>query len=106
MADELGKEAVERFRASHNMVEVPIWGVDAPLNQLIDGDGRRFKEVETNLWVCLDRESGGNIAYLGTGRHGDRINLRALYVKVEDGRWLNAQTGAGAPFSDESKASW
>ena len=106
MACKADKEAVARFWAAHDMGEVPIWGIDAPLNQLIDGEGRRFEEVETNIWGRLDPAGSRNVLYLGTGKHGDRITLRALYVKVEDGRWLNANTGGEAPFPEERMASW
>lgn len=106
MASEADKDLVARFRAAHDMSEVPIWSIDAPLNQLIDGEGKRFEEVETNIWGRLGLGHQRDILYLGTGKHGDRIALRALYVKVEDGRWLNAQTGGQAPFSKESMALW
>lgn len=106
MASEADKELVARFRAAHDVREIPIWGIDAPLNQLIDGEGRRFEEVETNIWGRLAPVGTREVLYLGTGKHGDRITLRALYVKAEGGRWLNANTGAEAPFPNERMASW
>mgnify|MGYP004478641597 CR=1 FL=1 len=72
---------------------VSVVDMDRELNQLIGEDGRRYVEVEPNTWTCADDRS---VVYLGTGRHGGGIVLRALYVRTDSG-WVNATVGRPAP---------
>ena len=80
-------------KARPRIAPVAVVDMDRARNQLIGEDGRRFGEVEPNTWAALDDPS---VVYLGTGRHGGGIVLRALYVH-EDGGWVNASTGRPAP---------
>lgn len=86
--------------------EVRICDMDAAKNQLIDECGRRYEEVETNIWGPLSPKGARRILYLGTGRHGGGIILRALYAKTDAGEWLNSATGERAPFPAERQAAW
>lgn len=81
--------------AERNIGEVPIRDMDRSQSLLVDERGRRYHEINTNIWARTD---GGlrDVVYLGTGRHGGGITLRPLYVKVE-GVWRNATTGREAP---------
>ncbi|MDO4291288.1 MAG: hypothetical protein Q4C41_08700 [Eggerthellaceae bacterium] len=72
---------------------VAVVDMDRERNQLIGEDGRRYAEVEPNTWTCVEDRS---VVYLGTGRHGGGIVLRALYVRTERG-WVNATVGRPAP---------
>ena len=106
-----GRALAQAFRREHDTSEVRIWSIDAPRNHLIDTEGRRFEEVETNIWGRLCPAGERRLLYLGTGKHGDRITLRALFAKVdapgaEGPTWINVNTGAEAPFPEERKACW
>ena len=108
-----GKALARAFRDAHDMSEVRIWEIDAPLNQLISTEGVRFEEVETNIWGRLAPAGERDLLYLGTGKHGDRITLRALFAKVGVGEgadarpaWINVNTGAEAPFPEDRKVRW
>lgn len=76
--------------------DILIAGMDARSNVLIAADGRRFHEVNSNIW----KVRGEGAAYLGTGRHGGGITLRLLFVKDGDA-WYNVETGRPAPFASE-----
>lgn len=80
-------------RARARIAPVAVVDMDRARNQLVGEDGRRYSEAEPNIWISADDPS---IAYLGTGRHGGGIVLRALYVH-DGSRWLNASTGKPAP---------
>ena len=70
--------------------EVPVCGMeDLPL-VLRGVDGNRYTEVDGNIWMAVGGE--GNVAYVGTSRHGGHMALRPLYVMV-DGQWRNLMTG-------------
>lgn len=72
---------------------VAVIDMDRARNVLVGEDGRRYREAESNTWVAVDDPS---VVYLGTGRHGGGIVLRALYVR-SGGEWVNATTGKPAP---------
>jgi hypothetical protein len=76
--------------------EVPICGIeDAPI--ILRGvDGRSYREVEGNVWMPLGGD--GDVAYVGTSRHGGHMTLRPLFVRVE-GVWRNAVTGREVEFA-------
>ena len=97
-------ELVRAFRQTHDMIDIYIKGIDKEAHQLIDADGRRFEEIETNIWgeTGIARE----ILYLGTGRHGGGVMLRPLFLRTSGGTWLNSTTGKVAPFDDCRKAIW
>ena len=92
-----------RFSAAHvvrpakarAVAEVAVCDMDAKASLLIGVDGRRFKEVKTNLWMPI--EGVRDTAYLGPGRHGGGIVLKPLYVAL-DGSWRNVTTGREAPL--------
>lgn len=86
--------------------EVRICDMDAPRHHLLDEAGGRYEEVETNIWGLVLPPGERRILYLGTGRHGGGIILRALYVRTDEGEWLNATTGDPASFPVEQTAAW
>ena len=47
-------------------------------------------EIDGNVWMAVGGE--GNVAYVGTSRHGGHMVLRPLFAKV-DGTWFNLVTG-------------
>ena len=115
MTHDEGKRAAKQAFAEcaeaglQHVREVRVVDMDAAKNQLVGEDGSRFEEVETNIWGRVAPPAGlgrRRILYLGTGRHGGGIILRALYVRTAAGAWLNGATGAPAPFPDSRKAAW
>ena len=88
-------ERVRSYRERKGIRPVPICGIDEfPL--VLDGaDGRRYTEVRGNVWMDVAGE--GDVAYVGTSRHGGHITLRPLFVKI-DGGWRNAMTGEPSDF--------
>ncbi len=86
--------------------EVWICGIDAAHHQLIDADGNRFEEVETNLWGRVGAHGSRRAIYLGTGKHGGGITLRLLYKKNNMNEWVNVFTNCVAPFDADSKELW
>ena len=89
-------EAVDNARAARSYCEqmgfreVPVCGMeDMPL-VLRGVDGNRYIEVDGNVWMAVGGE--GDVAYVGTSRHGGHMVLRPLYVMV-DGMWRNLVTG-------------
>lgn len=89
----MSDKAASFKKGTAGIAPVAVAGIDAQAGQLIGEDGRRYTEIEPNLWVSLEDSS---VAYLGTGRHGGGIVLRALYVH-DGGGWLNVTTGKPAP---------
>ena len=75
--------------------EVPVCGIDEFPVTLTGIDGRRYVEVTGNVW--MDGAGTGDVAYVGTSRHGGHITLRPLFVKM-DGEWRNALTGKPSDF--------
>ena len=75
--------------------EVPVCGIDEFPVTLTGVDGRRYVEVTGNVW--MDVAGTGDVAYVGTSRHGGHIALRPLFVKM-DGEWRNALTGKLSDF--------
>lgn len=69
--------------------EVPVCDMESMPLALHGVDGRRYAEVEGNVWMAPDRD---DVAYVGTSRHGGHMTLRPLFVKV-DGAWVNTMTG-------------
>lgn len=100
------KETLARVLDVYGPREVLICDMDAGKHQLIDEAGNRYEEVETNIWGRMEGQGSRRVLYLGTGRHGGGIILRALYVKDDAGAWLNGSTGRPAPFSEAKKALW
>ena len=88
-------ELVRSYCERKGIRPVPICGIDEfPL--VLDGaDGRRYTEVRGNVWMDVAGE--GDVAYVGTSRHGGHITLRPLFVKI-DGGWRNATTGEPSDF--------
>lgn len=90
------EESIGSLLQERGIGEVPICDIDRAATQLVDGEGRRYREVATNLWIEAVPGTFFDVVYLGTGRHGGGIVLRPLFAK-EDGRWRNVSTGALAP---------
>lgn len=86
-------KTVKQLLRDKGVTEVPIVDMDYNKSLLYGSTGQVFREVSTNLWVTDDED----VAYLGTGRHGGGIILRAMFVKV-DGEWVNVVTGNNASF--------
>ncbi len=95
----LDAEKLSEYKQSLGIAEVPICGVEKGY-LLRSADGRVFREIKTNIWMdaAVDTRKTGNIAYLGTGRHGDVIVLRPLFINIE-GEWINASTGKKSSFN-------
>lgn len=106
MVSEETKRELARFRAEQDVSEVCIWTMNKDHMLLYDVDGNEFEHVETNIWGRSGQAGVRRILYLGTGKHGDRVTLRPLYVKLDDGRWVNSTTAKDAPFPEERKAAW
>ena len=94
----LNAEKLSEYKQSLGIAEIPICGVEKGY-LLRSADGRVFREIKTNIWMdaAADTRKTGNIAYLGTGRHGDVIVLRPLFINIE-GEWINASTGKKSSF--------
>lgn len=81
--------------------EVPVCGMEELPLVLHGIDGKRYAEVDGNVWMPIGEES--DVAYVGTSRHGGHMTLRPLFVKYE-GTWRNAATGRDADFTSWTKA--
>lgn len=97
-------ECVERVRSyceRKGIGPVPICGIDdSPL--VLDGaDGNRYMERRGNVWMDIAGE--GDVAYVGTSRHGGHITLRPLFVKI-DGVWRSVLTGKPSDFGEWERA--
>ena len=77
-------ERVRSYCERKGIRPVPICGIDEfPL--VLDGaDGRRYSEVRGNVWMDVAGE--GDVAYVGTSRHGGHITLRRRLEKRDDRR--------------------
>lgn len=93
-----GLSAVRAFRRAHDMGDVYVRDIDKVLNHLMDARGRRFAEMGANVWGKVGARDRA-ILYCGTGRHGGGVMLRPLFLRVDEGTWLNATTGRPAPTS-------
>ena len=86
-------------KTGKHLKEIPIASI-CSLHSLLGKDGLVYHEIETNLWAA-GSESECAVVYLGTGRHGDGIVLRPLFIKDGD-VWRNIATNeiapAGMPF--------
>lgn len=81
--------------------EVPVCGMEELPLVLLGCDGRRYAEVDGNIWMPVDGDS--DVAFVGTSRHGGHMTLRPLFVKYK-GLWRNATTGREADFTSWKKA--
>ncbi len=86
-------------KTGEHFKEIPVKSIRS-LHSLLGMDGLIYHEIETNLWA-VSSELECTVVYLGTGRHGDGIVLRPLFIK--DGEvWRNIVTNeiapAGMPF--------
>ena len=70
--------------------EVPVCDMEEMPLVLRGVDGNRYAEVDCNIWMVIGGE--GDVAFVGTSRHGGHMVLRPLYVMV-DGMWRNLMTG-------------
>ena len=67
--------------------EIPVVAIDRSSGAFLGSDGRRYYEVEADVFV-LD-----GIACHGSGSHGGHIVLKPFYER-RDGAWVNMYSGA------------
>lgn len=70
------------------MREVPIVGIDKQTRAFIGSDGRRYFEVDADIFAPDGVVEEGSVAFHGSGSHGGHIVLKPFY-KRRQGSWVN-----------------
>lgn len=88
---------IEELRAEGKLKALPITHVNKEKSTLCSKEGMELREYRVSgTWVTTGELSNGTIRYLGSASHAGHIELKALYVLLDD-QWHNIVSGAVEP---------
>lgn len=71
--------------AKSRLREIPVVAIDRSSGAFLGSDGRRYYEVEADVFVLDGIVEEGVIACHGSGSHGGHIVLKPFYERRDDG---------------------
>ncbi|MCL1799323.1 MAG: hypothetical protein FWG23_06275 [Eggerthellaceae bacterium] len=84
---------IEELRDAGKLKALPITRVSEERKTLYSNTDTEFKEYGlSGTWIPTGELQDGSIRYLGSASHAGHIELKALYVMVQD-RWYNIVSG-------------
>lgn len=98
------RNTIDALRETQALKALPIVGVDKEKRTLFAANGMEMREYGTygsGTWVETGQLQEGAIRYLGSSTHAGHIELKALYVLVEN-EWHNIVSGHTEPLEDET----
>lgn len=93
---------IRSLRNAGKLKALPITRTDKTSGALIAADGTRLFEygvAGSGRWIPEGELMTGSVCYLGSASHAGHIELKALWVRVED-QWFNIVSGL--PQTDEA----
>jgi len=89
----LAAQVIEELREAGKLKALPIIRVNEERKTLYSNTNMELKEYGlSGTWISTGELQDGSIRYLGSASHAGHIELKALYVMIQD-RWYSIISG-------------